>query len=459
KDIRLGLNINAKKLLVLNTMASKADIYSGKVFVSGLASIKGDIDDITIAVNAKTDKNSSISFNMASQTDLSESSFIRFYNPVADSIAKVQALKYKQKVNPIKINPKNKFKLILNLETTTDMAVGLDIRDVSMTGQLSVKGDGALRFQYELPSNTSSLFGTYTVQNGIFDFSMQNLLNKEFLIQNGGTIAWTGSIENATLNINALYPARTSLYPVLASVSTLNTESDLKRKVNVESVIQMTGKLTSPHIQFDINLLNVDPATKDLFFSVVNKDNESEMLKQTFSLLMFNMFMNTGDNSMMPSLANTALASSSEIIFSQFNNVLSKLSKDFDLGVNFRPEDNMSTSEFQVMMSGQLFDERLTIDGNIGVGGATKGQTPDPKNASNIVGDISVEWKFTDKLRLRAFNRSNEQDLMRNQSSYTQGLGIVYSRDFDYLGELFRQPKIAKIKDTTSTKAKRPKIK
>ncbi|MEG1762636.1 MAG: translocation/assembly module TamB domain-containing protein, partial [Bacteroidales bacterium] len=267
------------------------------------------------------------------------------------------------------------------------------------------------------------------------------------------------SIENATLNINALYPARTSLYPVLASVSTLNTESDLKRKVNVESVIQMTGKLTSPHIQFDINLLNVDPATKDLFFSVVNKDNESEMLKQTFSLLMFNMFMNTGDNSMMPSLANTALASSSEIIFSQFNNVLSKLSKDFDLGVNFRPEDNMSTSEFQVMMSGQLFDERLTIDGNIGVGGATKGQTPDPKNASNIVGDISVEWKFTDKLRLRAFNRSNEQDLMRNQSSYTQGLGIVYSRDFDYLGELFRQPKIAKIKDTTSTKAKRPKIK
>lgn len=446
KDIALGLDIVAQKLLVLNTTASKEELYYGRIFVSGLASIHGSTDDITINVNAKSEKNSSINFNLASQSNTSGSNFIRFYSPQADSIAKLQAAYMQTKPTKI-VNTSSKFRLILNLETNPDVAVGVDIKNASMSGQLSVKGEGPLRFEFEMPGQSTSLFGTYTVQSGIFDFSMQNLLNKQFIIQDGGTIAWTGDITGATLNINAIYPTRTSLYPVLASVSSiLNSDEDanVRRKVNVESIIEMTGQLMNPQIKFDINLLNVDQETKNLFFSLVNKDNESEMLKQTFSLLMFNSFIATGDNALMPSLANTALASSSEIIFSQFNNVLSKLSKDFDVGVNFRPEDNTSTSEFQVMMSGQLFDDRLTIDGNIGVGGSAKDMAPDPKNASNIVGDINVEWKFTDKLRLRAFNRSNERDLMRPESSYTQGLGIVYSRDFDYIGELFRKRKTPK---------------
>lgn len=135
-----------------------------------------------------------------------------------------------------------------------------------------------------------------------------------------------------------------------------------------------------------------------------------------------------------PSLSSNALVSSSELLFNQFNNFLSHLSSNFNLGMNYTPASESNNSEFQVMMSGQLFDDRLSIEGNIGVSEADKATA---KTASTIVGDVNVEWKFTEQLRLKAFNRSNEKDLTRPGTSYTQGVGFVFRRDFDTLKELF----------------------
>ncbi|MCX6272046.1 MAG: translocation/assembly module TamB domain-containing protein [Bacteroidetes bacterium] len=135
--------------------------------------------------------------------------------------------------------------------------------------------------------------------------------------------------------------------------------------------------------------------------------------------------------------------SSWDILSSQLNSWLSQISNDFDVGVNYKPGDRLTSDELTVALSTQLFDERVTIDGNFGYAAATKNPGTTQQNASNIVGDVKIEVKLTDdgRFRVKAFNKSNNVSLFENNAPYTQGVGIFFRKEFDDLAELFRKRK------------------
>jgi len=128
--------------------------------------------------------------------------------------------------------------------------------------------------------------------------------------------------------------------------------------------------------------------------------------------------------------------SSFQMLSNQISNLLSQISQDFDIGINYRPGDAISAQELELALSTQLFDQRVTIDGNLGVVGMQNAN-----KTSNVVGDINVEVMLTrdGKLRLRAFNRSNTTELLTVSAPYTQGIGLFYRKDFNNLAELFRK--------------------
>ena len=59
------------------------------------------------------------------------------------------------------------------------------------------------------------MYGDYTITEGSFLFSLQNIINKKFIIENGSTIQWTGAPMDAMLNIDAIYKLKASLQPLL----------------------------------------------------------------------------------------------------------------------------------------------------------------------------------------------------------------------------------------------------
>ncbi|MDE7149854.1 MAG: translocation/assembly module TamB, partial [Bacteroidales bacterium] len=380
-------------------------------------------------VKARTEDDSHVDFDLSSTSGASTTNFIRFES--VDRPMEVDPLKAFYARRRQREKTRGRLTVDLGLEVNPRLAVGLDIRNSTINGMLSATGDGNMRLLID-PRGTQ-LFGTYRILNGMFDFSMMDLINKRFKIKEGGSIVWTGPLTDARVDVEAVYTTRTSLYPVLAAVgTTMLDEGNLRKKVSVESIIELDGNLLNPDIRFNINLLNVEEDLRDLFFSYVNKEDEDEMIRQTFSLLMLNSFMatdNAGQGGAMS--GSNALVSSSELLFNQFNNFLSRLTTNFNVGMNYTPASEMNESEFQVMLSGQLFDDRLSIDGNIGV------SEMEAKAASSVVGDINIEWKFTEQLRLKAFNRSNEKSLNQPDNSYTQGLGVIFRRDFNTGKELF----------------------
>jgi hypothetical protein len=119
---------------------------------------------------------------------------------------------------------------------------------------------------------------------------------------------------------------------------------------------------------------------------------------------------------------------------------LSQISKDFDVGVRYTPEDNLTTEELEVALSTQLFDDRLTIETNLGMYTGARNEVAG--GANSIVGDFDLSYKFTNRLSLKMYNHSNLNSnysmyTYETYSDYTQGIGLSYSQSFDNIKEVF----------------------
>lgn len=284
------------------------------------------------------------------------------------------------------------------------------------------------------------MFGEYTIESGGYLFTLQNLVNKQFKVDKGGRISWAGNPFDADINIVANYTTKASVYDLLLDPK-YQTGS-----YRVDCKMTMTGRLLNPNINFDINLPN---ATSDIQQTVSQSIPADDKNRQVFALLVLNRFFPSSlgqaqlpkNEQQQPSgtSGTTSLANStSELISSQLSNMLSQISKDFNLGVKYRPGDQLTSQELQVMVSTQLFSNRITVDGAFGYKNGATGSTT---SQTNILGDVNVEYKITTdgRIRAKAFNKTNDLNLISSNSApYTQGIGISFRREYDTLGELFR---------------------
>jgi hypothetical protein len=92
----------------------------------------------------------------------------------------------------------------------------------------------------------------------------------------------------------------------------------------------------------------------------------------------------------------------------------------------------------EVALSTQLWDDRVLVDGNVGMKGSEEA-----KEANSIVGEVNVEVKITEdgRFRAKAFNKSNNNYLYKNYAPYTQGVGIFYTKEFYRFRDLFGSDK------------------
>lgn len=158
--------------------------------------------------------------------------------------------------------------------------------------------------------------------------------------------------------------------------------------------------------------------TKEVIYASLDTTDQSAMSQQILSLLILNSFSYTD-------YAPPGLTSNSfNLLSNQINNLLSRISKDFNIGINYQPGTALTEDELEVALSTQLFNNRLSIDGNFGVKGKTSSQ-----NTSNVIGDVNLEYKITDdgRFRIKAFNRTNNLPIIENNAPYTQGIGIFFT--------------------------------
>mgnify|MGYP003547041907 FL=1 len=167
------------------------------------------------------------------------------------------------------------------------------------------------------------------------------------------------------------------------------------------------------------------------------------MSQQIISLLVLGSFSYSN-----ASLYSIGASNYYNVLTSSLSSWLSQISKDLDIGVKYTPEDNLTAEELEVALSTQLFDDKLTIEGNLGMYTGTRNDVAG--GASNIVGDVDITYKFTNRLSLKIYNHSNLNSnyysyTYEAYSDYTQGIGISYSQSFDNIKEIFTRSKKKKV--------------
>lgn len=419
-DFFLDFTFKPYNFECLNTNSSQNSLFYGKAYTTGIFKIYGNVNNIVMDISAKTEKGTQFNIPISDGTEIYESDYITFNSKYQDLGTKVKA---NAGMAGITLN--------FDLDITNDAAIQI-IFDSKIGDIIKAKGSGNIIMKINTLGDFN-MYGEYVINEGDYLFTLQNVINKKFVIQKGSTITFNGSPYEANADISAVYSVKTALYDLFPVESDM-TEKFKKREI-VECQLTMKDKLMNPSLTFDINLPNSDESTITLVKSVIN--NEQEMNRQIFSLLVLNRFM-TPENIQYSALGSGFGSTSSELLSNQLSNWLSQISKSFDIGVNYRPGTEISKEELEIALSTQLFNDKLTIDGNVGVSGAQANKS------SNIVGDVNVDYKITNdgRLRVKGFNRSNAVDLLNTNSPYTQGLGVFYRREFDSFNELFiKKPK------------------
>ena len=116
-----------------------------------------------------------------------------------------------------------------------------------------------------------------------------------------------------------------------------------------------------------------------------------------------------------------------EIVSGQLNSILSKLNIPVDLGLSYQA-NNSGNNVFDVAVSTQLFNNRVTVSGNVG----NRQYKPTSAASSDVVGDLDIEVKIdrNGKLRVKLFSHSADSYSNFLDNFQRNGIGLSYQKDF-----------------------------
>ena len=434
RDFNFDINLQCNDFLALNIPAENAKGFFGTAVADGTVVINGPANDVTMNIKALTKRGTEINIPLSGMGTM-DNNFIVFVQKDRESDT------LSPTIVPDVIKDKNEFTMNLSTAVTPDAEVVIFL-PMNM-GSINARGGGNVNIG--LNSNDFELRGDYLVSSGTFTFTLE-MMKRVFTLRRGGTIRWTGDPTDADIDIVGVYRTKASLM----SLGTMAVDSSaLANNVNVDCIIRLSDKLMNPTMTFGIELPNAIEDTKNLVYSVVDTTNQAIMAQHVFSLLVLGSFSYTpGAN-----ISRMGTNAGYSVLTNQLSNWLSQISDDVDIGINYTPNDRLTNEELEVALSTQLFDDRLTIEGNFGV---IRGDRNDASNANNIVGDVDLTFRLTKRLSLKAYNHTNIKNnyyyySFDTYSDFTQGIGLSFSQSFDNIREIFTLNR--------KNKAKKQKIK
>ncbi|MCD6355513.1 MAG: hypothetical protein J7L95_08185 [Prolixibacteraceae bacterium] len=414
------MHMQSKKILAINTTSGDNEQFFGRVYTDGNLSITGHATQVNLTGTATTLPGTEANISLEYESELKKYDFIRF---VATTAAEKKQFRFPEKKD-------SGISLNFTIHATPDAKVQL-IYNSQIGDVIKAQGDGILLFGMDKEENIT-LSGNYTVEKGDYLFTLENVINKRFTIEQGGSLVWSGDPYNALINLNAVYKLKASLYDLLVN----NYENVYKnQRIPVECKILLTEQLSNPTIKFKINFPTVEDRIIDELQQFFN--TEEEMNKQILSLVVLGKFytpeyMRGTYEAQNPNLIGTT---ASELFSNQLSNWLSQISSNVDVGFNYRPGNQITNDEIKLALSTQMFNDRVIINGNIG-----NNVNPNSNNSNNLVGDfdINVKLNSSGKIQFKAYNRSNN-NLIYETAPYTQGVGLIFKEEYNTIGELLRK--------------------
>lgn len=431
---------DARHLLCYDVNSRQSPDWYGRVFGNGSAFISGKPGVVNIDVNMTTTEGSIFTFVLNDTEVADEYTFITFRDrtpvTVTDTIIEVDRLpdavreyRDRERARQAQVDAPSAYNMNIQVEITPAARVVL-VMDPIGGDEIKSNGSGNLRLTYESIGNDLHMYGRYTIDRGSYNFTLQDIIVKDFNISEGSSITFTGDPYAARLDIKATYSVNANLSDL---DETFLQDKDLNRtNVPVHAVLMASGDMRQPDISFDLEFPTLN---SDIYRKVRSIVSTEEMMnRQIIYLLALNRFYTP--EYMTTTKGNELFSVASSTIASQLSSMLGKLSENWSIAPNLRSDrGDFSDVEVDVALSSSLLNNRLLFNGNFGYRDKSL-------NTNQFIGDFDIEYLLNRKgtWRLKAYNRYNDQNYYLRTAQTTQGIGVMFKRDFDNLFN-FLKPK------------------
>ena len=433
KNINYRFEIQANNMLLMNTKESTDMPFFGTVYATGNALLAGNaIQGLDVNLAMTTNRNTVFTYIIGNVASAANTQFIKFVDKtprrnIQDSI-RVNSYfeQMQQKRQADEEEHQTDIRLNILVDATPDATMKI-IMDPIAGDYISAKGTGNIRTEFYNKGDVK-MFGNYRISQGIYKFSLQEVIRKDFIIKDGSTITFNGAPLDANMDIQASYTVNS------ASLNDLNPDvSSIAQQTNVRvnCIMNLSGILLRPTIKLGIELPNERDEIQTLVRNYIS--TEEQMNMQILYLLGIGKFY-TEDAARNNQNSNVMSSVLSSTLSGQLNNALSQVfeTNNWNIGTNLSTGDKGWTDmEVEGILSGQLLNNRLLVNGNFGY-------RDNPMANTNFIGDFEAEWLInrSGDIRLKAYNETNDRYYTKTNLT-TQGVGIMYKKDFNKWSDLF----------------------
>ena len=284
-SLSYDLNVIADNLLAYDFTDFGESTFYGTVYASGDVGIHGHGNEVSIDCNVTPQKNSIFVYNAATPDALASQEFIEWEDDSNNSNISSNSSNSSKNSSSRATSTNIYINFLIN--ATPDATLNL-LMDADTKDYITLNGEGAIRATYH-NKGAFNMFGTYTVEQGTYGITIQNIIKKNFTFNKGGTIIFGGDPYQAALNLQAVYTVNG------VSLSDLNIGNSFSSNtIRVNCLMNIGGQPVHPQVDFDLEMPTVNTDEQQMIRSIIN--GQQEMNQQVVYLLAIGRFYNQGAN-------------------------------------------------------------------------------------------------------------------------------------------------------------------
>ena len=407
-----NLKLFAENYTLLNAKRTKESMVYGKVFVDFDATVRGPLEALMMRGNVNLLGNTDVTYVL---TDSPLTVQDRLSDLVTfTSFADTTSLN-KEEVPTLSLGGLD---MIMTVHIDPAVRLKADL-SADRSSRVELEGGGDLSLQYT-PQGDLTLSGRYTLTGGMMKYALPVIPLKEFQIQNGSYVDWTGNPMDPLLNFRATERMR-------ASVS---QEDGTSRMVNFDISIVVKNRLDNLSLAFEIDA--PDDASVQNQLAGMGPDERS---KQAVAMLATGIFLaDSGSGGGMNLNMGAALNS---VLASQINALTGNM-KNASLSFGVEDHDDSDAggkrTDYSFRYSQRLFNDRFQIV----LGGKVSTGANATNDVESFIDNISLEYRLDQSgtRYIRLFHNKNYESVFEGEITET-GIGLVLRKKMDRLSELF----------------------
>lgn len=405
---KLNLGITARDFNLINAPKRKGAEAYGKVYVDLFGRMQGTLNDLNIRGRLNINGKTNVTYVMKDSplvVDDQLNSLVTFTD-FSDTTETAPTVLPEQ-------NIKMDFQVNIDEATTIHCLMSEDGQD-----NIELEGGGELRMTYDMLSGMK-LFGRYTVLSGSMDYSLVVMSLKNFNIDSGSYVEFTGDMLNPKLNISASERKK-------ASVSSNN----VTRTVNFDVGLKITQTLSDLGLEFTLQ------APEDL---TVQNELASMSVEDRgrAAVAMITTGMYLSPNNAASGEGFNATSALSSFLNSQISNIAGKALSTIDIGFgidNTTSATGAAQTDYNFSFAKRFWGNRISVI----IGGKVSSGNDAQNTGMSIISNVSVEYRLDNSgtRYVKAFYNKDTESILDSEVM-EMGASLVLRRKTENLSELF----------------------